>query len=245
MKSSEWKVIQAAKEAGLPDPGFEIDQNTAIVITDPQNDFLRSDGVAWPIVKDSVKKNNTIDNMLTVFKLCQEHGMKVFISPHWFYPADKGWKFGGSLEQFMDSKEMYKREGQLDLEGFEDSGADFLEDFKPYLKQENIILCSPHKIFGPQNNDLALQLRKYNIQKVLMAGMSANLCLESHLRHLVELGFEVGVIADASASAIAPGMDTFEAALMNFRMIGSHVFSTEEFEQEMEKVNFSEASRTR
>ncbi len=78
-----------------------------------------------------------------------------------------------------------------------------------------------------------------------MAGMSANLCLESHLRHLVELGFEVGIIADASASAIAPGMDTFEAALMNFRMIGSHVFSTEEFEEEMERVNLSVAARTK
>lgn len=35
MKSNEWKVIKAAKEAGIPDPGFEIDKNTAIVITDP------------------------------------------------------------------------------------------------------------------------------------------------------------------------------------------------------------------
>lgn len=41
MKSTEWEAIKAAKEGGLPDPGLEIDANTAIVITDPQNDFLR------------------------------------------------------------------------------------------------------------------------------------------------------------------------------------------------------------
>lgn len=230
MKSTEWKVIKAAEEAGIPDPGFEIDNNTAIVFTDPQNDFLRSDGVAWPIVKESVKENNTISNMSTVFRLAQENGIKVFISPHYFYPSDKGWKFNGALEKFMHSKDMYEREGQLDMENFEDSGADFLNEFKQYLSKDNIVLCNPHKIYGPQTTDLSLQLRKHKIQKVLMAGMSTNLCLESHTRHLLEEGFEVGVIADASASAKLPGLDTFQAALMNLRLITSHVFTTEEFE---------------
>lgn len=239
MKSKEWDVIEAAEKAGIPDPGFEIDQNTAIVITDPQNDFLRSDGVAWPIVKESVKENNTITNMVTVFKLAEEHGMKVFISPHYFYPTDKEWKFNGALEKFMHSKDMYKREGQLDMKNFEDSGADFLDKFKPYLTKGNIVLCNPHKIYGPQTTDLSLQLRKHNIQKVLMAGMSTNLCLESHTRHLLEEGFEVGVIADASASAKVPGMDTFQAALMNLRLITSHVFTTEEFGKELKSAGLN------
>ncbi len=231
MKSTDWKVIKAAKEAGLPDPGFRIDKKTAIVITDPQNDFLREDGVAWPIVKESVKENNTIVNMTTVFKLAGKKGMKIFISPHYFFPEDEKWEFGGALEKFMHSKGMYKRKGRLDMEGFKDSGADFLEAFKQYLEGENIILCNPHKLYSPKNTDLSLQLRKNKIEKVLMAGMSTNLCLESHTRDLLEDGFEVGVIADASGSAKLPGLDTFEAALMNLRMITSHVFTTEEFEE--------------
>ncbi|WP_040506609.1 cysteine hydrolase [Gillisia limnaea] len=237
MKSSDWKVISAAKEAGIPDPGFEIDKNTAIVITDPQNDFLREDGVAWPIVKESVKENNTIENMSTVFRLAREKGMKIFISPHYFFPTDKEWKFGGALEKFMHSKEMYKRKGRLDMEGFEGSGADFLEEFKQYLEGENIILCNPHKLYSPKNTDLSLQLRKYRIEKVLMAGMSTNLCVESHTRNLLEEGFEVAVIADASGSAKLPGLDTFQGALMNLRMITSHVFTTEEFEEALNSAS--------
>jgi nicotinamidase-related amidase len=231
MKSSDWSVIKAATEAGLPDPGFTIDSTTAIVITDPQNDFLRSDGVAWPVVKASVEENNTISNMSRVFKLAKENNMKVFISPHYFFPTDKAWKFDGALEKFMHVKDMYKRTGSLDMKGFQDSGADFLDEFKKYISQENIILCNPHKIYGCQTTDLNLQLRKYKIQKVLMAGMSTNLCLESHTRQLLEEGFEVAVIADASASAKLPGLDTFQAALMNLRMITSHIFTTEEFEE--------------
>lgn len=237
MKSTDWEIIKAAKEAGLPEPDFEIDKTTAVVITDPQNDFLRDDGVAWPIVKESVKENNTISNMDKVFSLAQENNIKVFISPHYFFPTDNGWKFGGALEKFMHSKEMYKRKGRLKMEGFENSGADFLDQFKTYLAKENIIICNPHKIYGPQTTDLNLQLRKYKIQKVLMAGMSTNLCLESHTRHLLEEGYEVAVIADASASAKLPGLDTFKAALMNLRMITSKIFTTEEFEKALKNTN--------
>ena len=58
--------------------------------------------------------------------------------------------------------------------------------------------------------------------------MSANLCVESHLRDLVEQGFDVAVAADATAAAKVPGLDGFEAACVNYRMIASHVYSTAE-----------------
>ncbi|MFQ5652660.1 MAG: cysteine hydrolase, partial [bacterium] len=37
--------------AQLPNPGMQIDpERTALVITDPQNDFLSPDGVTWGVV---------------------------------------------------------------------------------------------------------------------------------------------------------------------------------------------------
>ena len=36
------------------------------------------------------------------------------------------------------------------------------------------------------------------IDQVILAGMSANLCVESHMRELLEMGFEVAVIKDAT-----------------------------------------------
>jgi hypothetical protein len=30
---------------------------------------------------------------------------------------------------------------------------------KKYIGEENVIVTSPHKIYGPESNDLALQLR--------------------------------------------------------------------------------------
>jgi hypothetical protein len=55
---------------------------------------------------------------------------------------------------------MFNRAGPLSLEGFEGSGADFLEQYKPYIQDGKTIITSPHKLYGPEHNDLALQLRK-------------------------------------------------------------------------------------
>jgi nicotinamidase-related amidase len=221
--------------AQLPDPGFTVDENTAIVITDPQNDFLSPDGVTWGVVGESVTANNTVDNIEALFKIAQEKNITVFVSPHYYYKHDHNWKFEGALEALMHKITMFDRTGALTTEEFENSGADWLDQYKKYIDGVNVIVTSPHKLYGPESNDLALQLRKHGFSKVVLAGMSANLCTESHMRELVENGFEVSVVKDATAAAILPGINGYEAALVNFRMIASHVFTTEEVVAEIKK----------
>ena len=212
----------------LPDPGFNIDSETAIVITDPQNDFLSPDGVTWGVVGKSVEENNTVDNIETLFKLAKANNITVFVSPHYYYPHDHGWEIEGALEALMHDIHMFDRTDALSTDGFEGSGADWLENYKEYIEGDNVVVVSPHKVYGPESNDLALQIRKRGFSKVLLAGMSANLCTESHMRDLVESGFDVAVVKDATAAAVLPGLDGYQAALVNFRMIASHVYTTEE-----------------
>lgn len=224
-------AISIKSNAQLPDPGFVIDKTTAIVITDPQNDFLSPDGVAWGLVGESVTKNGTVQNLETLFQLAKENGIHVFISPHYYYKHDHTWKFEGALEVAMHNMGMFDRGDQLNKEGFEGSGADFLEQYKKYIEQDYVTVVGPHKVYGPEQNDLNLQLRKQKIDKVILAGMSGNLCVESHLRELLELGFEVAVVGDATASAIIPGLDGNLAAQTNFRFIASHVYKTAELKE--------------
>ncbi len=223
--------------AQLPDPGFTVDENTAIVITDPQNDFLSPDGVTWGVVGESVTANNTVDNIEALFKVANEKGITVFVSPHYYFKHDHSWEIEGALEVLMHKIGMFDRTDALSTEDFEGSGADWLDKYKKYIDGDNVIVTSPHKVYGPESNDLALQLRKHGFSKVVLAGMSANLCTESHMRDLVESGFNVSVVKDATAAAILPGMNGYEAALVNFRMIASHVFTTEEAVTELKKYN--------
>jgi nicotinamidase-related amidase len=204
-------------------------QDTAVVITDPQNDFLSPDGVVWGLVGASVEENGTVSHIEDVLRSAKDKGYNVFISPHYYYPTDHGWQFGGTVEKMMHEVGMFDRTGALNTEGFSGSGADWLEQYKQFIEDGNTIITSPHKVYGPESNDLSLQLRKRGISKVILAGMSANLCTEGHMRELLEQGFEVTVVADATAAAIHPELgDGYQSALTNFRFMANAVMSTEE-----------------
>ena len=77
---------------GLPMPGFDITTaTTAIVITDPQVDFLSPDGVTWGVVGQSITENGTVENLEALFAVAEEVGMPVFVSPHYYYEHDHEW----------------------------------------------------------------------------------------------------------------------------------------------------------
>ena len=222
----------------FPNPGMTIDPaRTALLVTDPQNDFLSPEGATWGLVGENVIENGTIENIERLFRAAKATGMPVFVSPHYYFPTDHGWKFEGALETLMHSIGMYDRPGALDLTGFRGSGADFLEQYKQYIEDGETIIASPHKIYGPETNDLVLQLRKRDIGKVILAGMSANLCTESHLRELREQGFEVAVVKDATAAAVAEEGNGYEAALVNFRFLANTVWTTEEAVEHIEQAS--------
>jgi nicotinamidase-related amidase len=203
--------------------------DTAVVFVDPQNDVLSEKGTAWAAVGESVRENKTVENMERIFRAAKENRFEVFISPHYFYPTDSGWKFNDPLESSEFADKTFARRGALNLDGFSGSGADWLERFKPYIEDGKTVVVSPHKVWGPQTNDLVLQLRKRRISTVILGGMLANICVESHLRDLLEQGFEVVVARDATAAPRHPEWGYgYTAALINFRFLAHAVLSTDE-----------------
>ena len=203
--------------------------DTAIVFIDPQNDVLSETGANWGALGASVSEDGTIENMEKIFKAAKANGYEVFISPHYFYPTDNGWKMNGPLETDEFQNHSFARTGSLDLTGFPNSGADWLDRFKPYINDGKTIVVSPHKVFGPQTNDLVLQLRKRGIAKIILGGMLANMCVESHLREFIEQGFEVAVVKDATAGPRHPVWgDGYQAAMINYQFLAHAVLSTDE-----------------
>ncbi len=224
-----------ADNPALPASSLKLNSShAALVVIDPQIDFLSPEGVSWPFVGESITENNTVENLKKLFVAAKDRDLTVAVSPHYYYPHDHQWNFGGALENFMHSIGMFDRKGPLTLEGFENSGADFLPELKPYILDNKTIIASPHKVYGPETNDLILQLRKKGVTQIILAGMAANLCVESHLREFLEQGFEVIVIKDATAAPKAPEGDGYLAALINFRFLANALWTTEEL---VEKLN--------
>jgi nicotinamidase-related amidase len=222
---TDLSIYAEPTEPALPHPTFTLDRTrAALVLTDPQNDFLSPEGVTWEVFGPSITENDTVAHIGELLEAASSSGLTVAVSPHYYYPSDHQWAFGGPLEILMHQIGMFARNGALTVDGFEGSGADFLDAYKSYLT--NAVIASPHKILGPESNDLILQLRKRQISQVVLAGMAANLCMEAHLRELIEAGFEVAVVRDATAGARLPEGDGYLAALTNFRALAHAIWDT-------------------
>ena len=216
-------------DPALPPSTMElVPGRAALLVVDPQIDFLSPDGVTWGVVGESVTEHNVVENLGRLFRAAKAVDLPVVISPHYYYPHDHRWAFEGALEKVMHSIGMFDRPGPLDVSGLEGSGADFMAEYKGYIFDGKTIIASPHKVYGPEQNDAGLQLRKLRVDQIVLAGMSANLCVESHLREFLEQGFEVAVVRDATAGAKVPEGDGYLAALINFRMMANAVWTTED-----------------
>ena len=198
---------------------------TALVVTDPQNDFLDEKGVAYALFADNIKALHTIDNIEKLFKSAKSRDIPVFVSPHGYFAHDHRWNAPGALQKQLLDLKVFARKDAVYAEGLAHSGADFLDRYKPYILDGKTVVTSPHKVYGPDSNDLLLQLRSNGIDTVILAGLAANLCTDSHLRGLVENGFKVVVVKDAVA---APGEEAYQAALVNYGLIANAVVTTDQ-----------------
>ena len=77
-------------------------------------------------------------------------------------------------------------------------GGEIRSEFKP-LPGEIVALehwCSS----GFANTDSDLQLKKHGIHQLIVIGLIAHTCVEAIVRYAAELGYEVTMVKDATAS---------------------------------------------
>ena len=188
------------------------------------------------MIEESLKRHNVNEHLEALLKCAKAVNIPVFVSPHYFYPHDHKWVAQvGPMEDLALKAGLTARRDPLSLEGFAGSGADFPEHLKKYLQDGETTVTSPHKTYSP-TNDLALQLRRRRIEKVIMAGPVANLCLEGHMRELIEHGFEIAMVRDAVAGGTNEEGSGYQAAMINWRFMANAVWTTEEAVKRMTDV---------
>ena len=204
------------KQDFIPVEKIEIDlETTAVFITDPQNDFISEGGAAWALVGENVVNDKVVEHQVALKETAKEIGIPVFYSPHTYTEKEyTNWKVLNPIDKIMFSIDMF-HEGTW--------GHEFHPEMIP---DENTHVLNPHKgLSNFSSGDAVLQLRQYGITTIVLAGMSANLCVESHLRDAIENGFEVIVISDATAGA---GPYSKDAALTNFEFIANEITTTDD-----------------
>lgn len=181
-------------------------EKTALVVVDPHNDFMTPTGKCWPHVKSSVEENKAVVNIQKVIAKCRQNGYPIIVSPHSKSPLNN------SLLKLI-----YPDKSDPDF-GYPDG-----------LFDSNTIFVSPHTTYSPIYTDLQPCLHSLNIRKVILIGMISNLCFDSHLRTLVDWGFDVTTIWDATAGYSTPKVDGYGATTSTIRLIGTSMMSTAMF----------------
>lgn len=204
---------------------------TALVLVDIQNDFLTEGGKYHILIAEVLKRNNVNTNLETLLQTSIDNGFPVFMSPHYFFPHDHHGHHGhthlGPMEDLALNGGVVARQSALNFEGVQGSGADVPDRFRKYMEDSNTTITSRHVSYAP-TNDLVLLLRRRGIEKVLMAGPVANLCLEDHMRNLIQNGFEVAMVRDAVAAASNEEGAGYDAAMINWRFMANAVWTTTE-----------------
>jgi nicotinamidase-related amidase len=186
-------------------------------------------GSYYPMIADKLKELNVNDHIEELLKCAQEHGFFIIHSPHYYYPTDLQWVAPSGADYLVKLPNGFVgRKDPIDLEGFVSSGANYPERLKSYLMDGKTANTSPHKGFSCLSNDLIKQLRIRRIEKVIIAGPVGNLCLENHMRDLIEAGFEIVMVRDAIAAGRNEEGDAYQAAMVNYRFMANTVWTTED-----------------
>jgi nicotinamidase-related amidase len=187
------------------------EEDTVDRVTDLQEvarevDSLDPAAVIWDKLGDLVAENNVVEKLSDLQDAAREGDVPVFYSPHYYTDDEfETWDELNPIDQLMFDVRMY----DVDQEG-----SKIVSELEP---DDNTYVLSPHKhLSGFWANDIQAQLTKRGIDTIVLAGMYANLCVESHLRDAVENGFEVLIVPDATG---APSPEMLEAAKTNFEII--------------------------
>lgn len=89
-------------DPALPKSSITLDlPRTALVVIDPQIDFMSPEGRSWGVVGESVTEQNLVANLVRLFEAAKQAGITVAISPHYYFPHDHTWKVQGPAEMFQ------------------------------------------------------------------------------------------------------------------------------------------------
>lgn len=166
-------------------------QLTALLVIDPYNDFISEGGKVWDRLKFVAEANRCVPHMLQVLNAVRKAGLRVFYALHHRYrPGDyETWKYIAPIQKAGWSSKAFEN-GTW--------GGEIRSEFAP---QRRDIVAQEHWCSsGFANTDLDLQLKKHGIHQLIVIGLIAHTCVEATVRFAAELGYDVTMVKDATAS---------------------------------------------
>jgi ureidoacrylate peracid hydrolase len=174
----------------MANPTFDKDI-TGLLVIDPYNDFISEGGKVWDRLKSVAEANQCVPHMLQVLEAARKAGIRVFYALHRRYrPGDyETWKYIAPIQKAAWSAKTFQ---------YGTWGGEIRPEFAPH--PGDIVALEHWGSSGFANTDLDLQLKKHGIHQLIVMGLIAHTCVEATVRYAAELGYEVTMVKDATAS---------------------------------------------
>ena len=168
-----------------------IKHRTALLVIDPYNDFISEGGKLWDRLKVVANANRCVPHMLQVLNAARKVGLRVFYALHHRYRTGdyKTWEYIAPIQKAAWSRKTFEYGtwgGEIQLELAPQAG--------------DIVALEHWCSSGFANTDLDFQLKQHSVHQLIVMGLLAHTCVEATVRDAAELGYQVTVIKDATAS---------------------------------------------
>jgi len=164
---------------------------TGLVVIDPYNDFISEGGKVWDRLKAIAETNQCVPHMTEVLGAARTAGIRVFYALHHRYrPGDyETWSTIAPIQKAAWGRKTFE---------YGTWGGELHPDLVP---QPGDVVAQEHWCSsGFANTDLDLLLKRHGIRRLIVMGLIAHTCVESTVRYGAELGYDVTVVGDATAS---------------------------------------------
>jgi len=164
---------------------------TALVVIDPYNDFISEGGKVWNRLQGVAEANECVPHMLQVLDAARKAGLRVFYALHHRYrPGDyETWKYIAPIQKAAWSSKVFE---------YGTWGGEIRREFQP--QPGDVVALEHWGSSGFANTDLDLQLKRHGIHQLIVIGLIAHTCVEATVRYAAELGYDVTMVKDATAS---------------------------------------------
>lgn len=173
---------------------------TAVVLIEPQNDFLSPGGTMYAFIKDELARRHVIENLAGLLAGARAKGVKIMYLP--FHPFEKGFpelKPGGPACAGLRGLEM-------DMKADWGTGA-WLKgtpgpEIVPQLTPQpgDIVVEGKKTLDAFHSTALDYLLRANEIEHVAFTGFHTNWCVESSARSAYDKGYRVIVVSDCTGT---------------------------------------------
>ena len=164
---------------------------TGLLVIDPYNDFISEGGKVWDRIKAVAEGNGCVPHMEQVLNGARKAGLRIFYALHHRYrPGDyETWKYVAPVQKAAWSRRTFE---------YGTWGGEIRPGFEP--RPGDIVALEHWCSSGFANTDLDLQLKRHGIHRLIVIGLIAHTCVEATVRYAAELGYDVTMVKDATAS---------------------------------------------